>query len=139
MTNKKSKYRVWDILNSKMYEPGERPDGMIGEYLELPCTEIPDENGKLIFTGDIIELDKKYAESFSVTRFRFAVEYSIDHGAFMIGRHDTTRLDTFLALVAPHCRVIGDVFRNPGMLLKDNSKPKLEGGDKNDLPTGLYE
>ncbi len=91
----------------------EEKEIMVGNLIWIQCTGLPDQTGKIIWEGDILE-QEIVNEFGSFQKFIGVMEWNKEMGAFM-GRYNAPHL-------APHPgpqkipRVLGNIFEHPELL-----------------------
>lgn len=135
-----AEFRAWDIRkNTMVYDAlNLSPTGQLvtvnPDYFNSPFSffdgcvwmqysTLNDKDGIKIFAGDVIELDKKWADAIGAVRTKCLVGFA--DGSFMFARgEDPNYFDTYLSLTVgtKHCKVIGNIYETPTILeLKDDS------------------
>jgi len=127
-----AEFRAWDIRNKKMVYDALKtsPTGQLvtvnEEHFNSPfsffdgCvwmqyTTMNDKEKNKIFDGDVIELDKEWAESIGASRTKCLVGFK--DGSFMFARgDDPNHMDSYLWISNRHCKVIGNIHANPTIL-----------------------
>ena len=106
------KYRVWDKLSQKYHNGMEVFDYMRGvlspdKYVMEQCTGLKDKNGKLIYEGDIVELDdcELYA----------SIEWEDEAGCWNINTIENT-IYTFDNLYGYELTIVGNIHENADLL-----------------------
>ena len=132
MQNREIKFRYWckDFMCDGQMSKGFTLQETTGKenwnnLIPMQFTGLKDKNGKEIYEGDIIKINKDWKNSLDITRKCCLVMFY--NGGFMFGRskYNAEFMNTYLWIVSQYCEVVGNVFENPE-LLKSNDKELVD-------------
>lgn len=97
------------------FEAGVNPD--YDSAILMQYTGLKDKNGKEIYDGDIIKIEKQWADHIGSGRLNCLVGYK--DGAPMFGRSDVDPyyMNSYLWITTAQCEVIGNVHETKNLLI----------------------
>ncbi len=127
------KFQAWDNVNRKMYGVGEQEDmhfyfdssGIKAEWffssagdseilehlIYRQYTGLKDKNGKEIFQGDILHIDKRFNGSDI-----YGKVYWKDSGYALITSRGSDTSTGYLEIVSPYTEIVGNIYENPELM-----------------------
>lgn len=109
------KFRVWDSIAHQMYDAFDLKEMMMNtdltpmaeHYIYLQFTGLFDKNGKEIYEGDVVSINRNHNYFPQVTEFDKPFNVEVKYWDVMF---------TPLCIVGGDCEIIGNIWENPELI-----------------------
>jgi uncharacterized phage protein (TIGR01671 family) len=92
----------------------------MSNVIGIQCTNLKDTNNKLIYEGDIIELEGKIRGEVKFGEYKTYDLADITHYGFYVNFSSIDKICTIIDAVNPNiykqCQVVGNIYENPELL-----------------------
>jgi len=92
----------------------------MSNVIGIQCTNLKDTNNKLIYEGDIIELEGKIRGEVKCGEYKTYDLADITHYGFYVNFSSIDKICTIIDAVNPNiykqCQVVGNIYENPELL-----------------------